>query len=154
MSAGKAETKTDGQTDRQTDKPFCQHPSFALVLFYPLPLSPSPCIPGLQRSGSPPLHELNKRHRQWVGRGFSTVLCKGAAREWICCVLRRRIPNLMPLLIGVAELVPRVLVRWGKKTNKRSGPDGRCLAPIATRVTPVRKMPSVTATLLHPSETL
>ena len=49
---------------------------------------------------------------------------------------------------------PRVLVRWGKKTNKKSGPDGRCLAPIATRVTPVRKMPSVTATLLHPSETL
>ena len=26
--------------------------------------------------------------------------------------------------------------------------------PIATRVTPVRKMPFVTATLLHPSETL
>lgn len=70
-------------------------PSLRLFLFYPrasLHL----------RAGLP--HE----HRQAtssVDQGLAGLL---AAGEWICCVLRRCLFNLLPKLIGVAALVPRV----------------------------------------------
>ncbi len=49
--------------------------------------------------------------------GVFAIHCTGAAREWICCELRRRIPNLMPLLIGVAELVPPRFGAIGKENK-------------------------------------
>ena len=110
----RAETKTDGQADRQT---LLTTPVVRPGLILSSASASLPASQGPQRSGSPPLHELNKRHRQWVGRGFSSVPCKVAAREWICCVLRRRIPNLMPLLIGVAEPVPPRFGEMGKENK-------------------------------------